>query len=175
MALPVGFVFGEVRAGRGGFGLVRERSEIERSEGTLRLLPSVAVFRDRTADVDEDEDEDEGGGGGDGEAGVVGGKEGEGEGQGEMVAWGFLGVDGSLTSLYVEEGYRGLGLAKAVTGRLLREKTVGGGWFEGVRDGFGHAIVAGENGASLGVCGRLGARFGWDVYWVRVDLGRVGQ
>lgn len=36
-----------------------------------------------------------------------------------MVAWAFLGPDGSLTSLHVEPGHRGRGLAKAVAGRLL--------------------------------------------------------
>ena len=37
-----------------------------------------------------------------------------------LVAWAFLGPDGSLTSLHVEPPHRGLGLAKAVARRLLR-------------------------------------------------------
>lgn len=40
--------------------------------------------------------------------------------QGELVAWAFLGVDGSLTSLHVEPAHRGQGLAKAVSRRLFR-------------------------------------------------------
>ncbi len=40
--------------------------------------------------------------------------------QSPPIAWAFLGVDGSLTSLHVEPAHRGLGLAKAVARRLFR-------------------------------------------------------
>lgn len=89
----------------------------------------------------------------------------------QIVAWGFLGVDGSINALHVESPWRGLGLAKGVMRRLLQRWEYGA-WFESDDYGYaGHADVHGDNRASLAGCARLGARYRWDVHWVRVDLG----
>lgn len=42
--------------------------------------------------------------------------------QSDLIAWAFLGPDGSLTSLHVEPAHRGRGLAKAVSRRLFRRR-----------------------------------------------------
>lgn len=55
---------------------------------------------------------------------------------GSLAGWAFLGVDASLTHLYVEEAYRNRGLAKALSLKLYRE---GMGRYSG--NGFAHADV----------------------------------
>jgi hypothetical protein len=94
---------------------------------------------------------------------------------GPPVAWAFLGLDGSLSSLHCEEAYRGKGLAKAVTSRLFREEVSvfagqhGDGLVEN-DDRWAHADVALDNVGSQGVARSLGGTVGWDVHWVFVDL-----
>lgn len=115
--------------------------------------------------------------------------------QSDLIAWAFLGPDGSLTSLHVEPAHRGRGLAKAVSRRLFRrladdasavgfrpvaiddddddngdgddgdDGVTGGGW--------AHSDVAVENAGSAGVARGLGGKEGWRVRWVGVDLGAV--
>ena len=151
--LPSGCWFGHVPPE--GLELVRQRSAIPRSVSTLRNLAGVAVFAAPTGPDDC--------------PGV------EGSGQGEMVAWGFIGVDGSINALHVESPWRGLGLAKAILHKLLQQRDFGG-WFEGNEDGYtGHADVHRDNRASLAVCARLGAWYGWDVHWVSVNLRRAEE
>ncbi|MCJ1479782.1 hypothetical protein MMC13_008468 [Lambiella insularis] len=111
--------------------LVLARSEIPRQARTMRLLRSVGL------------------------------REGEGGEEGRLVAWAFRGLDGSLTSLFVEEGWRGRGLGKMVTRRLL------GG------EEWGHSDVAKDNGESVGVARGLGGEEGWECFWAWVDLGKV--
>lgn len=151
--LPTGFDFGHVPPEA--LELVRQRSEIRRTVSTLAELAGVAVFTTATATDD--------------------GPDVEAADRGQIVAWGFLGVDGSVNALHVETPWRGLGLAKAVMRRLLRRADYGT-WFEGEEDGYaGHADVHADNRASRAVCARSGARYGWDVHWVRINLGVVEE
>lgn len=85
------------------------------------------------------------------------------------IAWVFVGLDSSLTTLHVEPEWRGKGLAKAITTKLLKEK-LGKFWEEGVeKTAFGYVMVG--NKASEGMCLSLGGRSDWAGYWLRVDLG----
>ncbi|MCJ1394071.1 hypothetical protein MMC18_006949 [Xylographa bjoerkii] len=142
----------------GEFELVASRTEIPRSGRTMRLLGSVGLRR---------------------KAGVRrnGGHEGGEDGQ--LVAWAFLGPDGSLTSLHVEPECRGKGLGKLVTRRLFgllaqRGETSG---FGDVRVGeeWCHSDVAADNAGSIGVARGLGGEEGWECFWGWVDLGEVGR
>jgi hypothetical protein len=85
---------------------------------------------------------------------------------GKLVAWAFIAMDGSLASLHVEEPYRGLGLAKAITVSLFRAHLSKFG-SPGDNDGNGlaHADVALGNVSSHAVCKSLGGRAAWVVYW----------
>ena len=89
------------------------------------------------------------------------------------IAWAFLGSDGSLTSLHVEPAFRNRGLAKAVAAKLFREHVPGN-----VRtdhgDDWAHADVYEGNLQSERVCKSLGGQKWWSIFWVRLDLGRVG-
>ena len=87
------------------------------------------------------------------------------------VAWAFIGLDASLTTLHVEPEFRGRGLAKAITTKLFKEK-MGLFWAEGVEK-LAHGYVINGNAESEGMCRSLGGRSDWEVYWVRVDLGEV--
>jgi ribosomal protein S18 acetylase RimI-like enzyme len=133
------------------FALVRSRTSIPRQDATLALLPSLAVFP-------EDQ-----------------------HGDVAPVAWAFLGVDGSLTSLHTEPEYRGKGLAKVLTGKLFREggfrgKSLNGKLSAEKSEVFGsdedwfHGDVALDNKSSRGVCEGLGGKTSWIVYWIRIDL-----
>lgn len=110
----------------------------------------------------------------------------EGNGEaGKLVAWAFLGIDGSLVGLYVEPEHRGLGLAKGIVG-IISEKLV----IEPMSLGFcplpGEVNVLDIHGRNCvhfdaestnleckntvkGLCGKEG----WRVRWVSVDLERV--
>lgn len=144
--LPQGLRWGEVRSQD--CTLVQTRSAIPRTMDTIMRMPSVAVFSSSPNDVD-------GSGGGE-----------------EPVAWAFMGLDGSLTALHVEAGFRGRGLAKAVVGRLFREHLGVFGEVELEEEGWAHSDVAVENWESRGVAKSLGGTEGWEVFWVRVDLGK---
>ncbi|MCJ1316604.1 hypothetical protein MMC15_001925 [Xylographa vitiligo] len=128
----------------GEFALVASRTEIPRTGRTMRLLGSVGLRR------------------------------GEGGGDGRLVAWAFLGPDGSLTSLHVEPEWRGRGLGKLVTRRLfgLLGRGEGEAGFEGVGEGeeWCHSDVATDNAGSIGVARGLGGEEGWECFWGWVDL-----
>lgn len=93
------------------------------------------------------------------------------EGSEEPISWGFIGLDGSLTTIHVEPEYRGKGLAKAITTKLFRDKME---VFheEDVRR-WAHGIVIVGNVASQKMCESLGGRSLFECYWVRVDLNQV--
>ena len=93
------------------------------------------------------------------------------EGEDQPVSWAFIGLDGSLSSLHVEDEWRRMGLAKALTARLFREK-MEQFWELGVRR-LAHGYVLVGNEASSRMCESLGGRSNWEVIWVRMDLGSV--
>ena len=160
IALPDGYHFDTVRAERGEFKLVRSRTEIPRTEESLARMGCVGVRFT-----------------GDGGASVASEGQGDEEAraeQGDLIAWAFLGTQGSLSSLHVEPAHRGKGLAKAVARklvmRLAREpEAVGFRRVEGI-EGMATSDVALENVQSAGVAMALGGREGWVVRWVGVDL-----
>jgi len=93
------------------------------------------------------------------------------EATGEPVGWAFVGLDGSLTTLHTEAAWRGKGLAKMLTTKLFKEQ-MDKFWEEGVAR-LAHGYVIDGNKESEGMCTSLGGVSGWQVYWLRVDLGGV--
>ncbi|KAB5579956.1 hypothetical protein GE09DRAFT_420601 [Coniochaeta sp. 2T2.1] len=79
---------------------------------------------------------------------------------GTAIAWGYLGADGSVSTLHVEEPYRGRGLAKALTGRLLRTRLQELG-----DDGWCSTDISTTNLQSQGVFRSIGGRPAWTVSW----------
>ena len=173
MVLPLGYTYDKVRAERGECRLPILRSDIPRTEKTLSQLGSVGIrYTAPTANIttnpsaERDTTEQE--------------RKNE---DGELIAWAFLGVDGSLTSLHVESEHRGRGLAKAATKRLFKQLVedpvaVGFKPVEGLEGGprdeaWAHSDVTVDNLGSTGVAKGLGGREGWLVRWASVDLGRV--
>ncbi|KAF2719910.1 hypothetical protein K431DRAFT_304729 [Polychaeton citri CBS 116435] len=99
------------------------------------------------------------------------------KGKEEPIAWAFVGLDGSETTLHVEKEFRGKGLAKAVATKLFSEKM--DRFFEddkarGVTR-MAHANVINGNEQSVGVCKSVGGRSDWNVYWLRIDLEKVAS
>ncbi|TPX14180.1 uncharacterized protein E0L32_000574 [Thyridium curvatum] len=84
---------------------------------------------------------------------------------GTMVAWAFMGVDGTLSTLHVEEPYRGKGLAKALAVRIMRQHHPA---FSD--DGWCAADVHVDNKQSQGVCKSMGGYIGWRNSWTRFEL-----
>ena len=128
--------------------LVMQTNALVRSSSTLAGLPSVAIRRG---------ERNNGGG-----TGVDDVDDAE-----ELVAWGFLGVDGSVRTLYCVPTYRRQGLARMVVVKLVKH---------GLRE-FGdgdlaHVDVASENVASIRLFEALGAEYKQDSYWLRIDLAR---
>ncbi|MCJ1374742.1 hypothetical protein MMC20_005974 [Loxospora ochrophaea] len=128
--------------------LVISRTAVPRTERTLSPLRSVAVREKSSLEQSPNSSASS---------------------QGKLTAWGFEGLDGSVTSLHVEEKWRGQGLGKAVAWRVL--ETMREGEDEGC--GWGHADVAGDNVASRAVVESVGGTVGWECYWCWVDLERV--
>jgi GNAT superfamily N-acetyltransferase len=82
------------------------------------------------------------------------------------IAWGFIGPDGALASLQVEEEYRGKGLAKRLSARIVTDSLK--------EEGYGQAHVADGNVASQAVCKSIGGTvMGGTKHWVLIDLNRV--
>jgi hypothetical protein len=88
------------------------------------------------------------------------------------VAWTFLGIDGSLTTLHTELEHRGKGLAKAVAAKIMREYAPGLA-VDDQGNAWSHADVYAGNTQSESVCRSLGGEALWKDYWVRIDLDRV--
>lgn len=93
---------------------------------------------------------------------------------GRPVAWTFLGLDGSLTTLHTEEEWRGKGIAKAVAAKIMREGAEGLAVDED-GEAWGHADVYVDNLQSESVCRSLGGEVGASILWCRIDLGRAGK
>jgi len=125
------------------FPLVRSRTEIARQDYTLARLPNLAIFPKDQVDSDA-----------------------------APVAWGFVGLDGSLTTLHTEKEYRRLGLGMMLSAKLFREEM--GRFFDGEgEERLAHGNVLVGNEASAGMCRNLGGEDVGRVCWVCVDLGRV--
>lgn len=159
--LPQGYVYSKPHISE--LGTVLSRSEIPRTAETLAKLGSVGIrFLGAAAAGDERPVKN---------LRDVNDK--------PLVAWAFLGADGSLTSLHVEVAHRRKGLAKACSARLfslLAHESEGMGFrSEEGGAGLAHSDVAEDNFESEGVAKALGGRKGWRVRWVGVDLGRVKQ
>lgn len=82
--------------------------------------------------------------------------------QRSAIGWVFQGKDGSLSSLHVEEEYRGQGLAVALVQGLFAKY--------GAVAGRGHADVSEMNTASRAVMKRAGGKEEWRVAWIEADL-----
>ena len=84
----------------------------------------------------------------------------------------YIGIDGSLSTLYVEEQYRGRGLATCVAKELVRR--LGRGEFKemgyGGETGWIHAEVSEGLAGSEAVMRSIGAKLGWPVWVVYIDL-----
>ncbi|KAL2259158.1 hypothetical protein VTK26DRAFT_7255 [Humicola hyalothermophila] len=91
-------------------------------------------------------------------------------GNGAPVAWAFMGLDGTIISLHVEEPYRRLGLAKAVACKLMREHLNEYG-----DDGWGAADVFILNHKSQGFCKSIGGKNSWMHSWAVIHLSSVGD
>jgi len=141
--LPEGLRWGQLKPEH--FHLVRSRTQIPRQDRTLAVLPNIGIFPS-TSDAHAGSNPD-------------------------PVAWVFVGLDGSLTTLHVEKAWRGKGLAKAITTKLFKEKMQGLWEPEQIHYAYGFVIKGNEE--SEGMCRSLGGVSGWMVYWLRVDLGAL--
>lgn len=90
------------------------------------------------------------------------------------VAWTFLGLDGSLTTLHTEPEWRGKGIAKAVAARIIGEYAPGLA-VDDEGNAWSHADVYVGNAQSESVCRSLGGKAMWEHYWVRIDLSEAGS
>ncbi|EAW09368.1 acetyltransferase, GNAT family [Aspergillus clavatus NRRL 1] len=166
--LPPGYRFHD-RYGRIGvlphhYDLIRARTHLPRSNETLSRIPGLAVYVDQgqprqpqlesRPDVAEDED---------------------GRGNDTPIAWAFLGLDGSLATLFVEPEHRGKGLAELLSREVMRRGMAEGGIWRKKDEGgdeavWVHANVLATNGASRRVLGKLGGEVGWTVTWTVVEV-----
>lgn len=91
--------------------------------------------------------------------------------KGKLVAWAYIGIDGSFATLYVLEEYRGKGLASYVAGQLLG--SYGKGAFADLgfdgSSGWVHSDVKTGNAGSEGVMMSLGGKVGWTSSYTWVD------
>lgn len=146
--LPPGYRFQD-RQGRTGilphhYALVRSRTHLPRSDETLSRIPGVAAYVDQPGDGEE-----------------------------TPIAWVFLGLDGSLATLFVEPEHRGKGIAEALSREVMRRGMAEGGiWREVGEDGevWVHANVLATNRASRRVLEKLGGEVGWTNTWTVVEL-----
>lgn len=89
---------------------------------------------------------------------------------GEMVAWAFVGTDGSLCTMHVLEECRGRGLAKLVARWLLDRYVKGHFGSVDKQSGWCHAEVGEGNRASESVMRSLGATTSWRTGYAGVDV-----
>ena len=92
------------------------------------------------------------------------------KGDGKPIAWAFMGLDGTLMSLHVEEEYRRRGLAKVIACRVM-----GGHVGDYGDDGWGAADVVVSNEKSQGVCRSVGGRVWWTLSWGILDLSGLDE
>ncbi|EFX01769.1 gcn5-related n-acetyltransferase [Grosmannia clavigera kw1407] len=93
-----------------------------------------------------------------------------------LIAWAFLGVDGSIWTLHCEEPFRGRGIAKVLAARLIRlhngifSKNTGG-----IDDGWSHADVSATNPQSQAVCRSIGGQRAWSCAWIILNYDSFGD
>ncbi|KAF1932482.1 uncharacterized protein M421DRAFT_54164 [Didymella exigua CBS 183.55] len=92
----------------------------------------------------------------------------------KAVAWAFLGLDGSLTTLHTEAEWREKGIAKSVATGVIGEYAQGLA-VDGRGTAWSHADVYAGNAQSESVCRKLGGQAMWQHYWVRIDLSKAGS
>ncbi|KAF9699869.1 hypothetical protein EKO04_002169 [Ascochyta lentis] len=92
----------------------------------------------------------------------------------KAIAWTFLGLDGSLTTLHTEPEWRGKGIAKAIAARIIGECAPGLA-VDDEGSAWSHADVYVGNAQSESVCRSLGGKAMWEHYWVRIDLSKAGS
>ena len=91
--------------------------------------------------------------------------------EGKLVAWGYIGIDGSLATLYVLPDQRGKGLASRVAVELLICLDKGDFQdlgFDG-SSGWVHADVKVGNRESEGVMKSVGGSVGWESSYIWID------
>ncbi|APA07758.1 hypothetical protein sscle_03g025280 [Sclerotinia sclerotiorum 1980 UF-70] len=95
--------------------------------------------------------------------------------EGEMIAWAFIGIDGTFATLYVQPPYRGQGLASYIA-RLLVYR-LGCGEFRDLgftgESGWVHADVKEGNSGSEGVMRALEGKKGWVSSYFWADCERL--
>ena len=94
--------------------------------------------------------------------------------EGTLVAWGYIGIDGSFATLYVLPDHRGRGLASLVAVELLSRMEKGEFQdlgFDG-SSGWTHSDVKVGNTASEGVMKSLGGSMGWESSYTWIDSDR---
>ncbi|GAB1195813.1 hypothetical protein APSETT444_005078 [Aspergillus pseudonomiae] len=165
--LPDGFRFPD-REGRIGvqphqYDLIRFRTNVPRSRGTLTKLPGVTIYSDRKTQLQPHlSDSSDAAESSPNRAPL-----------GEMpIAWAFLGTDGSLATLHVEPEYRGQGLASHVSKEAMRQGMAEGGiWrnYGEAGEAWVHANVLESNIASRRVMEKLGGEIGWTCTWTVVE------
>ncbi|KAE8362068.1 hypothetical protein BDV27DRAFT_147291 [Aspergillus caelatus] len=165
--LPDGFRFTD-KGGRIGvqphqYDLIRFRTCVPRSRGTLTKLPGVTIYSDRETQLQPHLSDSSDAAENSADRAPLG----------EMpIAWAFLGIDGSLATLHVEPGYRGQGLALNVSKEAMRRGMAEGGiWRDRGEEGeiWVHANVLESNTASRRVMEKLGGDIGWTCTWAVVE------
>lgn len=87
-----------------------------------------------------------------------------------LVAWAYLSIDKSLTTMYVLPEHRGKGLAKIVAGSLMKNLYDGVVGPERTQSDWCIAQVASDNAESQAVCKSLGAQFHGRTATLGIDL-----
>lgn len=125
--------------------LVRSRTHIPREPQTLLSMPSVVVYHD------SEETQKENGS--------------------SPVAWGFLGLDGSLATLHVEPEHRGKGLAVLLSREIMRRGMASSKYGTPGPLAYTHADVALGNTASRRVMEKVGGQeWRWSITWAVVEI-----
>jgi hypothetical protein len=93
------------------------------------------------------------------------------DGQDDPIAWALIGLDGSLTSLHVEEDWRKRGLGVLVAQKIFHDGMAVFWKHSGASDPlFAHAYVAEGNIASESLLRKAEGVFGWNVHWIHTNL-----
>jgi GNAT superfamily N-acetyltransferase len=91
--------------------------------------------------------------------------------EGILVAWGYIGIDGSFATLFVQPEYRGKGLAKTVAVELLARSEAGDFadiGFDG-SSGWLHSDVYDGNEASEAVMKSIGGKIACESFYIWID------